>query len=909
MMNHLVNLLAGLLFIHCNAYLVPTLSHFGRAVSSSVSIHHHHTPSLPKSWTRVTDSRTPSPSHSSWCLFSIVDDQGDKRATLPSLDYSHNQVALDYFNNSYFFDGDDDDRVSFVNKFLRSTNEKKKILTMTLDDIFQTVLGKETDNGMVVALNFLRDNLYGCIGDRVLEAYKEWKKVKNIRNQKKTSVDLSRMVNVDFQIKDSALSHTYDLICFSKRIDNLFEAHKADNYGEIDLQRKDKYFAPYFCFVQSSGMGKTKLLYEYSRISYQQRGVTSFVIIPPDTTHDSAPIFPILDLANVGPSLEEGALERMARSEILIHVQKVAKTIFGVLDSKLKELVGNSPCKDIQDVALLFDEAQYLLKEEFGYDAFRFRCVRLWLMEIPRKKTFRHDKNLFVAAVFTGTSSKLTSFLFENDDDLKEKYPPPSRNFVPPPRKYFEKGYKLHSPFCQTTTMGSCLTLLKENQTLSEYERAVYRGRPLFAQMAKEGVLDECTPVILLRMLRETNWTEDNRNGWINLLSTRAQMGQISAEVASDLVANSYANLCAYNDDSRFVHLGYLSDPVPARLAMCMMDQDFRMDAEIDDEKVELIGQNKKWWSKTLTYLFFNEIVRPDKGNSGEILVALYMLWCGDILRKLINDENERNSPGVHLYSQFSVSLDAWLKLMLSGGKFPADQIPNAPIEDSKVSVGFIQVCRNPLRSYNGSWKCLKDQFFLKNIYETGIGFYTCNNCAVIDMVVPIRVKTNEKGNIDGFCYIPMLISIKSQQNLSKKAAGEAFEAMANRVKKDRLTRALCLLIVFGSDDGPKRSAGKFAMKKDSNISEELTKHVVMREIRVPCDDEFGLSAAFDAMIPYAQLQADLFSSHPFLKAHGRNKNPDLSNKKAMYSRASKKLRGEFDALRTAIIDVHEEKT
>jgi hypothetical protein len=175
-------------------------------------------------------------------------------------------------------------------------------------------------------------------------------------------------------------------------------------------------------------------------------------------------------------------------------------------------------------------------------------------------------------------------------------------------------------------------------------------------------------------------------------------------------------------------------------------------------------------------------------------------------------------------------------------------------------------------------------------------------------MVVPIRVKSTKKGNIDGFLYIPMLISVKSQRNLSKRVADDAFQAMANRVQKDQLTRALCLLIVFGSSDGPKRSRGKFAMKTDSNISDELTKHVVMKEIRVPHDDEFGLSAAFDAMLPYAQLQADLFSSHPFLKAHGRNKCHDLSNKKAMYSSASNELRGEFDALRTAMINAHHEK-
>ena len=695
-----------------------------------------------------------------------------------------------------------------------------------------------------------------------------------------------------FRLKNSNLSHTHDLDCFSNRVDSLFEAHKADNYRHVDVPLMDKYVAPYFCFVQSSGMGKTKLLYEYQQVSYKEKGIASFVIVPPDTTNNDVPIFPILDLANVGPRLNEGSAERMTRSENLIHVQKVANEIFATLDSKLKELIENAPWKEVHKVALLFDESQYLLKEEFGYDAFRFRCIRLWLMEIPRKKTFRRKRNLIVAVVFTGTSSKLTNILFESDDDLKETYRPPSRNFVLGSRKYFDKGFKLHSPFCQTTTIGSCLDLLTKHSALSEYECASYRGRPLFAQMAKEGILHECVPAILLRMLRDPAWIEDNRNGWINLLSTRAQLGLISADVASDLVANTYANLCSYNDDTRFVHLGYLPDPVPARLAMCMMDEDFRINATMGAEIVKLQGQNKKWWSKTLVDLFANEIVSPDKGNSGEVLVALYMLFCGDKLRKQINVENECRSPEVLPYSQFSVSLDAWLQVMLTGGKCPGAKGSGAPTEDCNVSVGFIQVCRNPLRSYDGSWKCLKDQLFLQFIYNSGIAFYTCNNCAVIDMVVPLRIKSNETGNIDGFCYVPMLVSVKSHRNFSRKEATNTYQAMDKRVKEDGLERALCVLIVFGSSGGAKRSPGKFSVKKGSTISDELTKRVVMGEIRVPHDDEFGLSTAFDAMLPTAQLQADLFSCHPFLKAHGSDDNQDLKNERALYSIASQELKG-----------------
>jgi len=74
---------------------------------------------------------------------------------------------------------------------------------------------------------------------------------------------------VDYKIRDTTLSHTYDLACLSNRIEELFGW-----YSEQDP--KKKYIGPYLCFVQSSGMGKTKLLFEYrnlkARVANQEQG-------------------------------------------------------------------------------------------------------------------------------------------------------------------------------------------------------------------------------------------------------------------------------------------------------------------------------------------------------------------------------------------------------------------------------------------------------------------------------------------------------------------------------------------------------------------------------------------------------------------------------------------------------------
>ena len=129
--------------------------------------------------------------------------------------------------------------------------------------------------------------------------------------------------------------------------------------------------------------------------------------------------------------------------------------------------------------------------------------------------------------------------------------------------------------------MGSCLPLLKEAEkkkgpALSEYEAALYHGRPLFALMAKENKLDEKISEVLRRILLAFEDEEDGwdkfRLAWISLLSIRVQMGQTTAELASDLVAYSCAVFCGYSPESRAVRLGHFPDPVCARLAMCMYD-------------------------------------------------------------------------------------------------------------------------------------------------------------------------------------------------------------------------------------------------------------------------------------------------------------------------------------------------
>ena len=823
--------------------------------------------------------------------------EGNKDALPPFPPEDSKETAFDYFNNPYFFD-----EISNKNALMYFVENRRdsKDLQVTLNVFFQEARKREKeDRGDLVV--FFTFHISLCKHTAVLRAYNQWKKDNNIDSADDMAAKLPRLVNVDYRIKSSNLSHTYDLDCFAKRVDHVFECH-------ANSQERLKYVAPYFCFVQSSGMGKTKLLYEYKRVSFEKHQVVSFLILPSDvTTNEPEDSKGIFERVNLGRPLSTPQTIDQKVGFDIDRARPVAATIFATLDKMLEELVTKAkkkkdPMKDVRKIALLFDESEGLLEREFGYDAFRFRCVRLWLREEPSIGNFRGDEKLTVVAVFTGTSSRLTNFLVESDDELATFFQP-SREFRDDIRIYNPQGNKLYDPFCQTTTMGSCLHLLKKRSGLSEYERAVYHGRPLFALMAKSRILENKLPSILLRMLRRVKWTEDNQNGWINVLSTRVQLGQLPADVASDLVANGYAHLCAYNSNSSSVRLAYLPDPVAASLAMCMMDENFEVNVTSRTESATINGKSKKDWAEILTVIFATGLVSPDKGDFGVVVVALYMLFCGDELRTRTKNAGTKRSRIVQPYRQFSTSLDAWLHLMLSGGK-----LSSAPMDECKVSVGFIQVCRNHLRSYATSWKSLKDQGFLSQMYESGTAFYTFDGCPLVDMVVPLRIRSDEEGNVDGFCYAPMFVSIKCRRNFGHGDAQTACANMTKRAINSGLDRALCLLIVFGSEMEADPFKGDIAINEDlTAISDQVTNGVVAKAIRLPNNDEFGLGVAFDAMVSSAQIEAELLASHPYLKAHGpdtadnKEDYTDLQAEKAMRTKSSNYWKDIYGALRNAM--------
>lgn len=68
---------------------------------------------------------------------------------------------------------------------------------------------------------------------------------------------MPRMVSVGYGITGTTLTHNFDLHRFQEQhVDNVFQEYSVN---------PQNYVGPYFCFVQSSGMGKTKIMAEYRK--------------------------------------------------------------------------------------------------------------------------------------------------------------------------------------------------------------------------------------------------------------------------------------------------------------------------------------------------------------------------------------------------------------------------------------------------------------------------------------------------------------------------------------------------------------------------------------------------------------------------------------------------------------------
>lgn len=656
-----------------------------------------------------------------------------------------------------------------------------------------------------------------------------------------------RMVAVDYHIKDSDLTHLHDVNEFARKIKDV-----ADTWKSKD---GDRYIAPYFPFIQSSGMGKTKIMYEYHKLNKES---TKFILsrsIKLENEDDTAKLYDhVLNFPDI---------TRLTNRQLPEAAENICKYLDDVLLPKKKK-----PANRTETKVLLFDEAQFLLDKQLEEEAFLFRCIRIWLRE-------KRD-GLILVAVFAGTTASLSNYNLVSDKNLEPRKA--SRDWVPI-REYYDKGSLVFEPFLFTTTVGSGLVGKEDNKNLNFYESSIMYGRPLFAKMQENNQLEKHIPTILYRTLLISKTSDDwmdQANSWLSILGTRVQMGQTTVAITSELVARGYAVLTHVTESS--ASFSFLPDPVCARLAMCLMDDKWELS--------RVKGQAKTWWVEKIVRLYSRGLCRPEKGDMGEVMVALYFLFCGDLLRA-------KNSKH---YKTLEVQLGPWINLLITGGERCSctaakedDHVKDS--DGDRVKISFIQVCRNYLRCYESSWKDFSDQKFLKHMYASGTAFYLFAGCPLIDMAAAMRVEQDDGSSV----YRPLLVSIKSRTSFGPNPASQVCAAMVKRAKSSGIKGALCLLVVFGSavtsDDTT------YNTTLDDTVVEKIVKgETVGKVLRIPITDVFKLSQSF-LEITAGTAIPEIFASHSYIMGHSKSQD-GLKSKDALRTTAlTARAKGMFEAL------------
>jgi hypothetical protein len=659
----------------------------------------------------------------------------------------------------------------------------------------------------------------------------------------------SRVASITVGLKED-LKHKFDVNTFQKRVEALF-----DWYNEHE---HEIYIGPYFPMIQSSGMGKTRLFMALREEPANNECTCCTILCQKMEDKEGKTHFDdFIDADDTYDDIQKKNL----RNSIITVLNSVAKKMV----DKLKENDEDTtlPLK----LVLCFDEAQGLLKD----DGFAFRCVRWWLRT---KHTFCKRRPTQVVAVFAGTTSHLSNF-FAKD--------PPASNVSRNPRNVYwndqGRDLQVYPPFFCICTIG-CYHDVPETNLRTDFEKGAMYGRPLFAYLQMKGKLLENEVFhgmtvnntrlynILKRMLlnRDVAKWQDNDQALFSLLGTRVQMGvTTSFQLASNLVSHAYANLVFFEQYKASDELGamvqttFMPDPVCAALAMGLMTDGWQLKApgDTDASNTPYEGRDRTFWSRKAVDLFSKGLCIPEKGNIGEVMSALYLLFCGDILR-FQKDKKLRT---------FSISLNEWFTMLRHPQVATEDSSSSSivsldkgeAIEEDDCSIGpklevsFIQVCRNYFQGHG--WYNHKA---LERMYKSGIAMYVFPGCKGIDLVASIRV-TNENQDV---AYHPLLVSVKcSKQANGKEAFDKMREFLTTTVRKEQSgfkNNALCLLVVIG-----RATKGKEVIPLDCDNLGTFPAEDTFRLIEVPEEDPFGISSNVNRATESQQMSA-FYSSHPY---------------------------------------------
>jgi len=563
-----------------------------------------------------------------------------------------------------------------------------------------------------------------------------------------------------------------------------------------NTSKMNTFMAPYFPVIQSSGMGKTKLCVELKRLA--KEAVVLLECKGVKTEKKIPDLF--TGWFNVYLKQENEDRIRMCNDLDLLVTE----------ERRVRKDEGHR-------VIIIFDEAQLLLEN----DGWAFRCVRWWL---------RHPARRDVVAIFSGTTSSLANFFKE----------PPEATTSRDGIIVYRGGKDLYAPFYDICSIGIFGNASISKRFESEYENAVLYGRPLFALLQLKDQLTVASEMgILTRMLlgHDSRYVQQLSSCY-SILGTRVQLGHVTFELASAVTSRGYAGLTYFSAKyGDIAHNCFFPDPVCARLAMGMTIEGLEI---VKGSKIG--GRAPMFWMRKATELFSYGICRPAKGDIAEIACALYLLFCGDRIRYAIDKD----------LKQFSVPLDKWVSLLLN----PNQEVNDVDINQKPIaSVSCVQVCSNYLRH------TLKQVMpLLPHWYQSGRAMYTCTNCRVFDLIVPVRYPKPGAGiNADyeaQFDYCPLLVSVKNQQNVSSTDESKWKADMEAVLENEDIKTGLCMLLLVGV------KATKPLDTEYEDIRRFRGKGVYSFTVVVDSNDPFGVSDFLETASTGGGEHSEIYVSH-----------------------------------------------
>ena len=572
---------------------------------------------------------------------------------------------------------------------------------------------------------------------------------------------LERMTEQNFGF-DENMTHDLDVQALESRLQEIEKWHE-------DSSVRDHHLAPLLAIIQSSGTGKSRLM-NCVRKKYRRDTSRTILLAATELKDDEKKkIKKDFDAVYIVDTKENDNAKQRTKFDKFVRDQCSM-----ALDAASKQSDGS---QSSQNVRLFFDEAQHLACN----GGFLIRVLR-W---ITREKNFEvGDKLCKLTVVLAGTTSALANVF----PDEKKQKTRESRTIDLD--THYVKGTVPFPPFFILRTMG-CLAQswneLENSGVMSTngsmYESMIRYSRPLFAKLHKKGIFNEKREYEVVKrvVLGKPLWKNDKKS-CLSVLGTRIQMGSTSTPIVSELVSTGYAHLTYYEHGQDGVanraSFAFLPDPVCARIAMCLMHDGFTFKGTGNGAKREhILGAKKREMAAMMGRIFSEGICLPAKGDYGEIATALYILFCGDILRKKKCAD----------YKEFSVSFSQWMSLVQNQG-FENQDGDNQ--DGDNIFVNCIQFYRQDLRLKLDD---MANKRFLQGLYEKACAIYCGNNFEAIDLVVPCYSAKDKS-------HLPAAFSVKNYGYMSPEKAMSFLKESWTKMNQAGIDRGLCALVIVGQD-------------------------------------------------------------------------------------------------------------